>query len=160
MSAGANNIKVASVTDLSSGQMIVIDAGLNQETAIIATVGTQGAATIGAAITSGTTVIPLDAPAGFIPGQTITIDGGVNVETAVVISSSAGGRGGGGRGGQAAGPSVTVAAPLARTHPAGALVSGTGITIAGALNRAHASGVEIAGGIPTPGAPNVYRKKN
>ena len=92
-------------------------------------------------------------------GQTITIDSGPNLETAVVISSTGGGRGGG-RGAPAPGASVTVAAPLARSHPAGAPVTGTGITIAGGLTRAHASGVEIGPSVPTPGAPHMYRKRN
>jgi len=34
--AGANNIKVASVTDFAAGQKIPIDTGANRETAVIA----------------------------------------------------------------------------------------------------------------------------
>ena len=41
--AGATNIKVASVADFAAGQAIMIDAGANLETAVIATVGTAGA---------------------------------------------------------------------------------------------------------------------
>ena len=47
--AGANNIKVASVADFGAGQTIVIDAGANLETAVIATVGTPGGTTVGTA---------------------------------------------------------------------------------------------------------------
>jgi hypothetical protein len=156
---GANNIKVASVADFAPGETIVIDTGVNQEIAIVATVGTQGATTVGTATAAGATVIPVVGPAGFAPGQTITIDSGANLETAVVVSG--GGRGGfgggpGGRGGQAAGVSITVSAPLARVHAAGAQISGTGITVMGALTKAHDGGAPVASGLPTPGAPNQY----
>ena len=157
---GSNNIKVASVADFAPGQAIVIDTGENQETAIVATVGTQGAATVGTATAVGATVIPVAGAAGFAPGQAITIDSGANLETAVVVSGG-GGRGGfgggpGGRGGQAAGVSITISAPLARSHAVGAQISGTGITVMGALTKAHDSGAQVASGLPTPGAPNQY----
>ena len=51
--AGATNIKVASVADFAAGQTIMIDAGANLETAVIATVGTAGATTVGAATSRG-----------------------------------------------------------------------------------------------------------
>jgi non-reducing end alpha-L-arabinofuranosidase len=160
LTAGTNNIKVAGATDFAPGQVITIDTGANLETAIVATVGTQGAATVGTATAAGATVIPVASPAGFTPGQTITIDSGANLETAVVVASGGGGRGGGGggggRGGQPAGASVTVAAPLARAHAVGAQISGTGITIMGGLSKAHESGVQVAGDVPTPGAANRY----
>jgi hypothetical protein len=150
---GSNNIKVASVADFAPGQTIVIDAGVNQETAIVATVGTQGATAVGTATAVGATAIPVSGAAGFMPGQTVTIDGGANQETAVVIS---GGGGRGGRGGQAGGISVTVSAPLARPHAVGAQISGTGITVMGALTRPHENGAPVASDVPTPGAPNRY----
>jgi hypothetical protein len=37
--------------------------------------------------------------------------------------------------------------------------SGTGITLTAAVTRAHASGAQIAGSVPTPGAPNQYYRK-
>jgi len=156
---GSNNLKVASVADFAPGQTIVIDTGANQETAIIATVGTQGAATVGTATAAGATAIPVVGPTGFAPGQTIDIDSGANLETAVVVSG--GGRGGfgggpGGRGGQAAGVSITVSAPLTRAHAVGAQISGTGITVMGALTKAHDSGAQVSSDLPTPGAPNQY----
>ena len=157
VAAGANNIKIANAGDFAPGQTIVIDTGTNQETVMVATAGTQGATTVGTATAAGATVIPVTTPSGFTPGQTITIDSGVNLETAVVIASTGGGRGG--RGGQAPGPSVTVAAPLARPHFAGALISGSGITIMGGLTRAHASDAQVASDVPTPGAPNQYSRR-
>jgi hypothetical protein len=143
---GANNIKVSSVAGFVPGQTITIDTGPNLEKAVIATVGTAGATTVGAATDVGATVIPVAGGTGFSAGQTITIDSGANHETAVV-ASTAGGRGG---------ARITVAAPLTVAHAAGAQVSGTGITLTAALAREHAGGVPVAGDVPTPGAPNRY----
>ena len=42
-----------------AGQTIMIDTGANLETAVIATVGTAGATTVGAATSAGATVIPV-----------------------------------------------------------------------------------------------------
>ena len=143
--AGATNIKVASVAGFGGGQTITIDTGANLETAVIATVGTAGAATVGAATGVGATVIQVAGGFGFTAGQTVTIDSGANRETAVVVSTT------GGRGG------ATIAvAPLTLAHAAGAQVSGGGITLTAALTQAHASGAQVASGVPTPGAPNQY----
>jgi hypothetical protein len=154
---GATNIKVASVADFGAGQTIMIDTGANLETAVIATVGTAGAATVGAATTVGATVIPVTSAGGFNAGQTITVDSGANQETATVVSSAGGGRGGG-RGGPGgpAGATITVAVPLRFAHAADAQVTGSGITLTAPLTRAHASGAQVASAAPTPGAPNQY----
>jgi hypothetical protein len=154
--AGATTIKVASVADFGAGQTIMIDTGASLETAVIATVGTAGATTVGTATNVGATVIPVASGIGFTAGQSITIDSGANQETAVVASATGGGRGGG-RGG--AGATITVAAPLKSAHAAGAQVSGSGITLTTALTQAHASGTQVAGNVPTPGAPNKYYRK-
>lgn len=161
--AGANNIKVSSVSDFRAGQRIVIDAGANRETAVIANVGTAGATTVGTATETGATVIPVANAFGFSAGQTITIDSGANQETAVVASTSGGRRGGpggggarGGRGGGGGGATITVTGPLTRAHAEGVMVSGTGITLTSALTRSHDSGAAVAGSVPTPGAPNQY----
>ena len=147
--AGATNIKVASVADFAAGQTIMIDTGANLETAVIATVGTGGATTAGAATDVGANVIPVTGGFGFTPGQSITIDSGANQETAVVVAA------GGGRGGAR----ITVAAPLTHAHAAGAQVSGSGITLTAALTKAHASGVQVVSDVPTPGAPNKYARR-
>jgi non-reducing end alpha-L-arabinofuranosidase len=151
--AGATNIKVASVADFAAGQRLTIDAGANRETAVIATVGTSGATTVGAATKVGATTIPVASAMGFVAGQTITIDSGANQETAVVASL---GRGGPGRGGPGGGATITVAAPLTQPHAAGAQISGSGITLAAGLARAHAAGAQVNVDLPTPGAPNKY----
>jgi len=152
--AGATNIRVVSVADLSAGQTIMIDTDANRETAVIATVGTAGATTAGAATSVGATVIPVASAIGFTAGQTINIDSGANSETAVVVSTTGGGRGG--RGGGPGGATITVTTPLTFAHAAGTQVSGTGITLATRLTRAHDSGAQVASGVPTPGAPNQY----
>ena len=152
--AGATNIKVASVTDFVAGQTIMVDTD-DLETAVIATVGTAGATTVGTPIDAGATVIPVASAAGFGAGQTITIDGGASSETAVVVSTAGGGRGGG----APATATVTIAAPLKLAHAVGAQVSGTGITLTAALTKPHPSGARVVSAVPTPGAPNQYARK-
>jgi hypothetical protein len=153
--AGATNIKVASVADFAPGQSLVIDAGANRETAVIATVGTSGATTVSAATSAGATVVPVAGAMGFVAGQTITIGSGASLETAVVASL---GRGGLGRGGPGGGATITVSAPLTLAHAPGAQVSGSGITLAAGLTRAHAAGAQVNVNLPTPGGPNKYNR--
>jgi hypothetical protein len=146
--AGATNIKIASVAGFEAGEKIMVDAGANQETAVIATVGTAGATTLDTATGMGATVIPVGSAIGFTAGQTITIDSGANSETAVVVFAARRGA-----------TTITVAAPLTFAHAAGAQVSGTGITLTAALTREHASGAQVADNVPTPGAPNRYYRR-
>src|SRR5208283_4516540 len=117
------------------------------ETAVIATVGTAGATTVGNATGMGATVIPVASAIGFTEGQTITIDSGANSETAVVASIRRFGA-----------TTITVAAPLTFAHAVGAQVSGTGFTLTAALTREHASEAQVAGSAATPGAPNHYSR--
>jgi hypothetical protein len=148
---------VASVTGFAAGQTLLVDAGANAETAVIATVGTAGATTVSAATAPGATVVQVPAAMGFTVGQTITIGGGANLETAVV---NAVGRvfGPGGPGSPGGSATITVAAPLTRAHAVGAAVSGTGITLTAGLTRAHESGAQVGVSVPTPGAPNKYNR--
>jgi hypothetical protein len=146
--AGATNIKVTSVEGFDASEKIMIDTGADLETAVIATVGTAGATTMGAATGVGATVIPVAGAIGFRDGQTITIDTGTNAEEAVIVSVR--------RFGTA---TITVTAPLTFAHAAGAQVSGTGITLAAALTRPHAAGAQVTDNVPTPGAPNQYHRK-
>jgi hypothetical protein len=155
--AEANNIKVASVADLSPGRAIIIDAGANREAAMIASVGTAGATTVRTNTEAGATVISVASAFGFSTNQTITIGSGTNQETAV-IATMTGGRGFGGRRDGAA--TITVASPLTRAHAADAQLSGSGITLATALTRAHESGTQVTGDLPTPGAPNHYYRRS
>jgi hypothetical protein len=146
--AGATNIKVASVEGFAAGRKILIDTRTNQETAVIATVGTAGATTLGVATSAGTIVIPVADAIGFSGGQTITIDSGANVETAVIDSVNWWG-----------GATITLAAPLSHAHAAGAQVSGSGISLTTALIRTHFSGSQVSDNLPTPGATNRYYRK-
>ena len=157
--AGSNNIKVASVADLSAGQKVLIETGANGETAVIKTIGTTGGTTVGTATAVGATVIPVANVMGFTAGQTITIDNGGNLETAVVVSVTGGGRGfPGGQGGQNV-ASITISAPLTFAHAVGAQVSGSGITFTTPFTKAHEIGAQVTSNLPTPGAPNQYVRK-
>jgi non-reducing end alpha-L-arabinofuranosidase len=156
--AGTNNIKVNSVEDFSLGQKIIIDAGTNSETAVIAAIGTPGGTSVGTSTTAGATAIPVGGLDGFNPGQTITIDGGANRETAV-IASVVSGRRWFGRPNNGPTDTIKVTTPLTKTHNVGVQVSGSGITLATPLNKSHENKIPIAGNVPTPGEPNQYFKK-
>jgi hypothetical protein len=147
--AGATNIKVASTEGFRPDQTIRIDSGANAETAILSTVGTAGATTLLTSTGVGATVLPSASVTGFSKGQTITIDEGANSETAVVSSSRARGV-----------ATITVVAPLARGHAAGAQISGSGISLTTPLTRPHANGSQVSDNVPTPGAPNQYHGRN
>ena len=157
--AGSNNIKVASMADLSIGQKIIIGTGASSETAIIAAIGTTGATTIGAATMVGATVIPVASVEGFGTGQTITIDNGGNRETAIVASMTAARRRFGNRGNTSPMDSITVTRPLTYVHNVGAQISGSGITLATSLSKTHDIGSQVASNAPTPGEPNQYIRK-
>jgi hypothetical protein len=145
--AGATNIKVASVEGFEAGQQVMIDTGANMENAVIATVGTSGGTIVSTATDAGATSIPVANAIGFRDSQTITIDSGADSETAVITSIRRFG-----------GAPVIVVSPLTHAHAAGAQVSGTGITLTAALTQAHVSGAQVTDNLPTPGAPNRYRR--
>ncbi len=144
--AGANSLKVASVTGFRAGQTVMIDGGANQGTAVVATVGTPGATTVQIATSAGATAIPIANSLGFSAGQAITIDSGMNNETAVVQTVGFG----------RSGFEITVTAPLKFAHATGAQVAGTGLTLSKALTRTHDRGAQVITDLPTPGAPNKY----
>lgn len=152
--AGADNLKVTAVNGFAAGQTIVIDAGANLETAVIAGVGTAGGTTSGAAADAGATVLTVASVEGFTAGQTVEIDAGANRETAVVASVTRGRRAFGNN--KAVDATITFGSPLALGHAAGAQVSGSGITLEAPLKREHESGAPVANGVPTPGGPNRY----
>ena len=147
--AGATNIKVASTEGFNTGQTIHIDTGANLETAVIATVGTAGATALRISAGAGATVLSTTNSTGFSRGETVTIGEGADSETAVVAVAR-------GRGI----PTITVATPLTREHPAGAPISGSGISLTSPLARTHTSGAQVSDSVPTPGAPNQYDGRN
>jgi hypothetical protein len=142
---GATNIKVAGVAGFVPGESIMIGTGEDEETAVIATVGTAGATAVRTAAPAGTTAIPVANAAGFSEGQTISIGAAGDSETAVIASID-----------RFPAPVLIVAAPLAHAHAADAQVSGTGITLKAGLSRAHSGGTQVTDNVPTPGAPNRY----
>jgi uncharacterized protein YuzE len=157
-SAGTDNIKVPSVADFSIGQKIIIDAGPNGETAIIAAVGTSGATFVGTATKLGITDIQVSGVEGFSTGQAVTIGEGANRETAVIASIVAERRRFG-RSNNAPSDTIRVTAPLTKDHETGAQIAGSGITLAAPLKMFHESGTQVASGIPTPGKPNQYIRR-
>jgi hypothetical protein len=157
--AGSNNIKVASVADLSAGQKIIIGKGTNSETAVIAAVGTPGGTTLGTSISTGKKVILVASVEGFNPGQAITIGSGKNLETVVITAVAPGRRRFGGAPGNIPADTIKVTMPLKYGHASGAQVSGSGVTLAGPLSMAHENGTQIASNVPTPGEPNQYMRK-
>ena len=148
-STGATNLKVTSVEGFRPGQTILVDSGANLETVVISTVGTAGATALRLSTEEGGTILPTTNVAGFVKGQTISIGDGANAETAVVALTRARG-----------GPTITLAAPLARAHASGQQISGTGITLTAPLARTHTTGAQVSDNVPTPGAPNQYQAQN
>ena len=148
MGAGATNIKVASVEGFAAGETIRIDTGANLETAVIATVGTAGATTVGGGTAAGAKLIPVASAIGFSEGQTITIGSGADAETAVVASVRRFRESG-----------IVVSAALTRAHAAGELVAGSGISLAAPLARGHAAEAQVTGDVATPGAANRYFRR-
>jgi len=157
--AGSNNIKVASVADLSAGQKIIIGKGTNSEKAVIAAVGTPGGTTVGTSASAGKKVILVASVEGFNPGQSITIGSGKNIETVVIAAVAPGRRRFGGAPGNVPADTVKVTTSLKYGHAAGSQVSGSGITLADPLTVAHENGTQIASSLPTPGEPNQYFRK-
>lgn len=145
---GATNVKVSAVAGFEPGQMVIVGAGRERETAVIANVGSAGATTLRSATAPGATVIPIASPMGFIPGQNITVDNGANAEIAVVVSV-----------GRRGSPSLTVATPLTHAHAAGATLSGSGITFKSTLEKSHAVGMPMMTQVPTSGTSNIYASR-
>ena len=141
------------------GQKIIIDSGTNSETAVIANIGTAGATTVGTDVAAGRKVILVASVAGFNTGQSITIDNGSKRESVVVASIAAGRRRFSGGGFTMPLDTITVATPLMKAHAVGAQVSGSGITLSTPLTMAHENGTQLTSGLPTPGEPNQYIRK-
>jgi hypothetical protein len=157
--AGSNNIKVASVADLSTGQKIIIGKGTNSETAVIVAVGTPGGTTAGTSANAGKKVILVASVEGFNPGQSITIGNGKNLETVVIAAVAPGRRRFGGAPGNVPADTIKVTTSFKYGHASGSQVSGSGITLADPLTMAHENGTQIASNLPTPGEPNQYIRK-
>jgi Bacterial alpha-L-rhamnosidase C-terminal domain/Bacterial alpha-L-rhamnosidase 6 hairpin glycosidase domain len=135
---GATNIKVGSVTGMSAGDTIYIDTGAARETRTIASVGTSGADGTGVTLTS-----PLDA--AHASGVAVQDPGTGITFTPALSSSHDAGAGvlalGTGAGVLALGTGITLAAPLAEAHAAGAPVRGVTAALTGDRNGFNGVGV-------------------
>ncbi len=136
-SPSANNIKVASVTGFAAGDTILVDAGPNQETATIATVGTAGDTGTGLTLTSNLTRVHATG-LGVIdlskPGTGVTFSPALSNAHAVGAAVTDPGSG------------VTFSPALTRAHASGAAIRGlgSGITVSPALGSAHATGAAVS----------------
>ncbi|MBN2635126.1 MAG: lamin tail domain-containing protein [Prolixibacteraceae bacterium] len=152
---GTNNIKVSNVANLRTGQEIIIGSGPNQESVIIAEVGTAGGTALASTARAGSTQLLVGSVEGFNTGQTITINSGAIQETAIIASTAASRRRFGAAGNNPT-DTITVATSLKNNHAAGTTVSGSGIMLSNPLAKAHASGTQLTTGLPTPGEPNKF----
>jgi hypothetical protein len=146
--AGATRVSVATTGHLAPGQTVVLDAGADAETLTVATVGSSGITRASAPADKGATVVRVDDPHPFAVGQAIVVGSGADEETAVVAAVDTTWRAG----------KLTLKAPLARAHDAGASVAGTGIAFTGPMAKAHSAGTVMTatGDLATPGAPNRH----
>ena len=138
--AGATNIKVASVTGLTVGDPLTIDTGAGQETATLQAIGTPAVSTtLSVAATVGATGIRVSSTTNLAVGEQLTIDRGTSNQETVTIATI---------------PSPAPASPAANitltgtlgfAHSSGASVvyGGTGLTVT-ALSSAHAVGASVA----------------
>ena len=146
--SGAANIKVTGVAGFAEGQTVILGSGADQETVVIAQIGTPGATRIAAPAAKGDMIVPVASVAGFAPGQTVTLRDAAdpaNTETASVAAVIGGG-----------GLRLRFDQPLAHAHGTGTLVSGSGITLRSPVAHDHGAGAQLVSDLPTPGAPNTY----
>ncbi|HEX2920535.1 MAG TPA: arabinofuranosidase catalytic domain-containing protein [Bacteroidales bacterium] len=155
---GSNKINATSVTGLTQGQKIILGSGPDAETALIAEVGTSGGTLTGAPVTGGATMLLVRGTEGFSAGQTITIDSKNRTETAVISSVANARRRFMGGNNNIPLDTIKLSTPLKSGYIAGSKVAGSGITLKEALKKTHNSGTQMAGGVPTPGAPNEYSR--
>jgi hypothetical protein len=145
--AGSTRVNVDTVAHLAAGQVVVIDAGDQAETLTVATVGSPGLTRAAAPADKGAAVVRVDDARQFTVGQAVVIGSGAEEEQGVVAAVDTGWRS----------HKLTLKAPLARAHDAGASVSGTGIAFTGPLAKAHQAGTVMTavGDLATPGAANI-----
>jgi hypothetical protein len=137
--AGATNIKVTSVANISAGDTIRLDidsVGHGIETVTVTKVGTQASrAALVASASAGATNIKVRSVNGFAVGDKITVGGaGETVTITAVGTPGAGGSG------------VEFTPALARGHANGetAVVPGTGLDLAAPLKFNHAANMPFS----------------
>ncbi len=112
--AGATNLRVASVADLAVGDSLAINAGANQESVTITSVGTAGANGTGIGITPALTGAQASGTAVRDQSKAGT---GLTLGTPLASAHAIGGSARGG------GTGVTLASALGAAHPAGAVAT-------------------------------------
>ena len=149
--AGAMRIAVDTVAPFAAGQAVVVDAGSDAETLMVATVGLSGLTRASGPAEKGATAVRVDDARRFTVGQAVVIGSGADEEQGVVAAVETGWRTG----------KLTLQAPLVHAYDAGTSVSGTGIAFNGPLAKAHRAGASMTptGELATPGAANRYVRR-
>ena len=139
--AGASNIKVTSVADISVGDKIRLDIdsiGHGIETVTVTHVGTQSSRTnLSADASAGATNIKVRSVTGFAAGDKLTVGTPANREMVTITTVGTGGPTG-------TGMDFTPALAQAHGNAEGIVVSGTGLDLAAPLQFNHAANLPFA----------------
>jgi len=139
--AGATNIQVTSVSDISVGDKIRLDidsVGHGIETVTVTHVGTRANQTnLAAEASVGATSIRVRRAGGFAVGGKITVGTPANKEVVTVTAVSGGGMGG---------SAIAITPVLAKAHIGGEWVvaPGTGLDLAAPLQFSHAANLPFS----------------
>ena len=139
--AGATNIKVTSVANISAGDKIRLDidsVGHGIDNVTVTKVGTPSSRTaLAADASAGATSIDVRGVNGFVVGDKLTVGTPANHETVTITAVGAA---------SPAGAAVTVAPALARAHLTREFVvaQGTGLDLAGPLKFSHAANLPFS----------------
>jgi non-reducing end alpha-L-arabinofuranosidase len=139
--AGATNVKVTSVANISAGDTIRLDidsVGHGIETVTVTRVGTQSSRTaLAADVSAGATTISVRNVNGLAAGDTLTVGTPANHETVTIATVGAA---------SPAGAGVTVTPALARAHLNREFVvaQGTGLDLAAPLKFTHAANLPFS----------------
>jgi hypothetical protein len=131
----------SSTLNLGGGQTVVVDpfgSGRLVTTVVTVGAGPRTATTLAAASNAGDTVIYPAAVTNLVVGEKIAVDTGASREYDTIQSIGTAGAGGTG---------VTLTAPLAASHPAGATTQdiGAGMTLSDPLSAAVPFGAQVIG---------------
>jgi hypothetical protein len=139
--AGATNIQVTSVSDISAGDKIRLDidsVGHGIETVTVTRVGTRANQTnLAADASAGATSIKVRRAEGFAAGGKITVGTPASKEVVTVTAVSGGGMGG---------SLIAITPALAKAHIGGEWVvaPGTGLDLAAPLQFSHAANLPFS----------------
>jgi non-reducing end alpha-L-arabinofuranosidase len=151
--AGATNIKVTSVANISPGDQIRLDidsVGHGIETVTVKSVGTAASRTaLSAPASAGATTINVRNANGFVVGDALTVGTPATHETVTITAIGAStppGAGAGAGANASASVSVNVTPALAKAHVAREFVvaQGTGLDLVAPLRFAHAANLPFS----------------